>query len=382
MFRPLLHLPLLTDSLSNLFPIATIWDSIIGQDRPVDQLRHSAVSPVHAYLLIGPEGCGKEEAARAFAAHLLSGSDETGERINGLVMRGAHPDVHEIRRTGASILTEQAEEAIRTASITPTEGNRKVIIMHEVELMAPGAAARLLKTVEEPPTGVFFIMLSDQINDSLATIASRCMIIHFGLLSTEVITTALVNAGSPQNTAEIAARSSRGSLSRARILATDPQLVQRREFFANIPRRIDGTGATVAAIVEQILGLIDDSSETLLAVQEEESSETDRNFALMGVKRSGKKQLEERHKRELRRHRTEELRAGLTEVAGVYRDELALNAQIHRPEAYVTAVTRIHEAMRSLALNVNEAIMLRDLIWSLPSPSADAALLFVLSENN
>ncbi len=382
MSKLLLRLRCQTDSLSNLFSIATIWDSIIGQDRPVDQLRHAGINPVHAFLLIGPEGCGKEEAARAFAAHLLSDSDELSERTNDLVMRGAHPDVHEIRRTGASILTEQAEEAIKIASITPTEGNRKVIIMHEVELMAPGAAARLLKTVEEPPTGVFFIMLSDQINDSLVTIASRCMIIHFGLLSTEVITAALINGGSSRHTAEIAARSARGSLSRARILATDPQLVQRREFFANIPRRIDGTGATVAAIVEQILGLIDGSSEPLVAFQEQEIANLDRNLVLMGVKRGGKKQLEERHKRELRRHRTEELRAGLTEVAGVYRDELALNAHIHRPEAYITAVTRIHEAMRHLSLNINEAIMLRDLIWSLPSPSADAALQFVLSENN
>ena len=68
-------------------------------------------------------------------------------------------------------------------------------------------------------------------------------------------------------------------------------------------------------------------------------------------------------------------------IASIYRDELARNPNIHRPEAYVAAITRLHEGMRRLSLNVNEAILLRDLIWSLPSPSADAALQFVLSEN-
>jgi DNA polymerase-3 subunit delta' len=101
---------------------------------------------------------------------------------------------------------------------------------------------------------------------------------------------------------------------------------------------------------------------------EREIENLEKTLAVMGVKRGGKKALEERHKRELRRHRTEELRAGLTEVAGVYRDELARNAHIHRPESYVTAINRLHQAMRTLSLNVNEAIMLRDLIWSLPSP--------------
>ncbi|MEI8399060.1 MAG: DNA polymerase III subunit delta', partial [Actinomycetes bacterium] len=78
--------------------MASIWDSVVGQGRAVEQLQHAAVSPVHAYLLVGTEGCGKEEASRAFAAMLLSGSDDPTERINEMAMRGAHPDVHEVRR--------------------------------------------------------------------------------------------------------------------------------------------------------------------------------------------------------------------------------------------------------------------------------------------
>jgi DNA polymerase-3 subunit delta' len=361
--------------------MASVWDSVVGQGRAVEQLQHAAVSPVHAYLLVGTEGCGKEEASRAFAAMLLSGSDNPTERINEMALRGAHPDIHEERRDGASILKEQAEDIIKIASITPSEGARKVIMVHEVHLMAPATAAKLLKTVEEPPSGVFFIMLADQVDDSLATIASRCLTVHFGLLENADIERALVNSGIAPHLANAAAQSAAGSMSRAKLLSSDPQLAQRREFFANIPRRIDGTGATVAAIVEQILALIDDAVEPLSNQHAQEVVDTEKTLALMGVKRGGKKMLEDRHKREIRRYRTDELRSGLTAIASIYRDELARNPNIHRPEAYVTAINRLHEGMRRLSLNVNEAILLRDLIWSLPSPSADAALQFVLSEN-
>lgn len=358
-----------------------MWDLVRGQVRPVDQLQHSVINPVHAYLFLGPEGCGKEEAARAFAAILLSGTDEPSDRVNDMVLRGVHPDVHEVRREGASVLKEQAEEVIKIASVTPVESSRKVIIMHEVNLMQPVAIARLLKTIEEPPAGVFFIMLAEQMVDPLVTIASRCMSVPFGLLDTELITTILREEGVNNDTAVAAAKSSHGSLSRARLLASDHQLAHRREFFANIPRRIDGTGATVIAIVDQMLSLIDEAAEPLQRMHEQEVIDVEATLKVMGVKRAGKKALEDKHKRELRRHRTDELRNGLTEIASVYRDELAQNTNIHRPESYVAAIDRIHEAMRRLSLNANEAILLRDLIWALPSPQADAALQFVLAEN-
>lgn len=361
--------------------MATVWDSILGQSRAIEHLQLAAVHPVHAYLFIGPEGCGKEEAARAFAGRLLADTDDSSHRTNDMAMRGVHPDIHEVRREGASIIKDQSEEVIRIASITPTESSRKVIIMHEVNLMQPAAAVRLLKTVEEPPSGVFFIMLADQLDDSLATIASRCLTIHFAPLDNEVVQQILERDGICADTARAAAKSSHGSLTRARLLASDHTLAQRREFFANIPRRIDGTGATVVAIVEQILASLDEATEPLMNRHEQEVADLERNLVLMGVKRGGKKQLEERHKREIRRYKTDELRDGLTEIAGVYRDELVRNAHIHRPEAYTTAISRIHNAMRRLSLNVNEAVLLRDLIWSLPSPQADAALQFVLTDN-
>ena len=89
--------------------MTSVWDSVLGQDRAVDHLQHSVVNPVHAYLLVGPEGCGKEEAARALAGVLLAGNDDVSDRNNDMALRGTHPDIHEVKREGASMLKDQAE---------------------------------------------------------------------------------------------------------------------------------------------------------------------------------------------------------------------------------------------------------------------------------
>ncbi|MFM8626592.1 MAG: hypothetical protein ACKOCC_06550 [Actinomycetota bacterium] len=360
----------------------SVWETVPGQARAIDQLARSATRPVHAYLLLGPDGCGTDEAARALASVLLCGTDEPHERAASLVLRGAHPDVHEIRREGASILAEQVDNVIQIASTTGVEGTTKVIIIHEAHLLESANAARLLKTIEEPPSGVHFVLVAEQAIDTLVTIASRCVTIQFAALDDTTVADVLVSRGVEPAAATAAAASAGGSLVRASLLASDPHLATRRAVFANIPRRIDGTGATVMAIVEQVLGLLDDAAEPLARRHEQEVADREEALAVMGVKRSGKKALEDRHKREIRRHRTDELRAGLSVVAGVYRDELARSTDLLRPDSYAGAIERIHEAMRRLALNVNEAILLRDLVWSLPSPSSDAALQFVLEEQN
>ncbi len=352
--------------------MTSVFDGIVGQDNVIAQLRHVAHSPVHAFLFVGPDGCGKEESARAFAALLLSGNENPTDRTNDLVMRETHIDVHDIRRVGASISADQADDVIRLAATTPVEASRKIIVMHEVHLMRPEAVVRLLKTIEEPAEGVFFILICDEVTSLLATISSRCLVIHFVPLDTELITNTLIAEGVTADTARFTAQSSHGSLLRARLLATDSQLVERMRAFTNIPARIDGTGATVVAISDEILSLIDEAAAPLMRQHEAEVAVMEETLATMGVKRGGKKALEDKHKRELRRHRTDELRAGLTAIASRYRDELTQNEHLHRPDSYIDAIERIHAAMGRLSLNVNETIMLRDLLWQLPALSSDA----------
>lgn len=352
--------------------MSSVFDGIVGQDNVLQQLRKVASHPVHAFLFVGPDGSGKDESARAFAALLLSGSEDPNDRTNDLVLREAHIDVHEIRRVGASISAEQADGVIRLASTTPVEASRKVIILHEVHLMRAEAVVRLLKTIEEPSEGVFFILLSDEVTSLLSTIASRCLMMHFVPLDIDLITRTLFAEGVDADTAQFAAQSAHGSLARARLLATDSRLIARMRAFSEVPSRIDGTGSTVVAITDEILSLIDDAAEPLMRQHETEVAVMEETLATMGVKRGGKKALEDKHKRELRRHRTDELRAGLTAIASRYRDELTHNPEVHRPDSYIEAIERIHSAMGRLSLNVNETIMLRDLLWQLPSLQSDA----------
>ena len=114
-----------------------------------------------------------------------------------------------------------------------------------------------------------------------------------------------------------------------------------------------------------LLGLIDAASEPLAARHAAEVAELDERIKAYGERGSGKKQLDERHKRELRRYRTDELRSGLAAMAATYRDT-AVNAPTADVDACADAVRRIHRAMEMLDRNPNEKLLVESLLWSLP----------------
>ena len=121
------------------------------------------------------------------------------------------------------VSSEQIEDIIRTASLAPVESERKVMILDEFHLLTAQGAARLLKTLEEPPASTMFVVLADQVDDELVTIASRCVRIEFGPIDDGAITAALVADGHPLDVATSAAAAASGNLDRARVLVTDPQ---------------------------------------------------------------------------------------------------------------------------------------------------------------
>jgi DNA polymerase-3 subunit delta' len=140
----------------------------------------------------------------------------------------------------------------------------------------------------------------------------------------------------------------------------------RREAFATVPQRLDGTGSNVVALCTELNALIDAAAAPLAARQEEEASALEARVAAVGERGSGRKQLEERHKRELRRHRVDELRSGLGVMAGAYRDAL-VQQRAARPDAAVHAVQRIHQALDALERNPNETLLLQALLLDLPT---------------
>jgi DNA polymerase-3 subunit delta' len=344
----------------------SVWDAVVGQERAVRRLESCLADPVHAYLFVGPPGSTKDEAARAFAAALLSGGDHPDHRSARLALAGEHPDVREVRRVGAAIAKEQIEEIIRTASLAPIESERKVMILEEFHLLTAEGAARLLKTLEEPPASTVFIVLADQVDAELVTIASRCVRIEFSPIPETAITAALVGEGHDAAASASAAAASAGNLDRARVLVSDPGLAARRAAFAAMPARLDGTGFTVVTVVEEITRLADDAAASLTPIHAAEIAELETRVAAAGERGSGRKALEDKHKREVRRYRTDELRSALAVMAGVYRDAL-VHGTAARPEAAAHAVDRIHQALEALERNPNEALLLQHLLLDLPA---------------
>jgi DNA polymerase-3 subunit delta' len=342
----------------------SVWDAVVGQPVAVDRLTRAAAAPVHAYLFVGPAGSTKKEAARAFAA-LLLGYDDPAERNAKLVLRGEHPDVREVARVGASISFGQAREIVRLASLAPIEGDRKLMILDEFHLLSPEGAAILLKTIEEPPPSTTFVILADFVPHDLITISSRCARIEFRTIQASDIEQRLREEGVDDEAAGEAAASAGGSIERARVLASDPDLADRRRAFATAPRQLDGSGSTVMRIVDDLLARIEAAATPLAERHADEVAELDERIARYGERGSGKKTLEERHKRELRRHRTDELLAGLTVMAGSYRDAM-VDGTAGGPTQVAAGVTRIHAAMEAFERNPNEALMLQELLWSLP----------------
>jgi DNA polymerase-3 subunit delta' len=317
----------------------SVWDSVVGQPKAVEQLHQLAINHVHAYLFVGPEGCGKDEAARAFGSQLITGSDNATSREANLIMRGSFSDVIEVLREGAAVDKDEAEEIIRLSTTTPTESKVKVVIVHEVHLMRDSAAARLLKTIEEPSEKVIFILLADQLVPSLATINSRCVVVQF-----------VAN-----------------NVYRECHLANDPHFAHRQEAFAQIPYKLDGSGATVALIVDEIFELIKQAATPLIGEQKKELEDLEARVSLTGDRGSGRKALQDRHKRQLRKFNTDELRSGLSTIAGTYHSLIVSETQYSDESKYHDAIHRIHKAMGSLGLNVNEELLLQSLFLHCPS---------------
>ncbi len=347
----------------------SVFDGLVGQARAVAQLRAAARSPVHAFLLVGPPGGGKRPAARAFAAALLCPRGGCGEcDVCRRALADVHPDAVVVERDGAYISVGQAREIVRLATRTPNEGARKVLELIDFHLVRE-AAPTLLKIVEEPPASTIFVILAEHVPPELVTIASRCVTIEFGRLSPEDLVAALAREGVAADAAAAVAGAADGRLDRARLLASDPGFAARRAVWRGLPSRFDGTGATVSRLAAEIVELLGTAAVgPLEARHAQERSELEARIERSGARGAGKQQLLERHRRELRRLRTDELRYGLAQLAGAYRDALA--AGRGDPRGALASLDAIQAASEGVVRNPSELLFLQALLLRLiPLPS-------------
>lgn len=342
-----------------------LYDDIVGQDLAVARLRASVRTPVHAYLLVGPAGTGKLQAALSFAATLLCEEAGCGScEVCRRVLADLHPDVRLIQREGAAMSVGDAAEVVRIAAQAPVEVRRKVVILDDLHLVEEAGPA-LLKTIEEPPPSTYFVALAEHVPPELVTIASRCARIDFGPVAAEVIEQRLVAEGAEPEAAALAAASSGGRPERARLLAADPSLAARVQAWASVPEQLDGTGHRASNLVNELTSMIDDVESGLLAARHQaEMEELDRRESEWGKRGSGRKIIEARQRRERRRVRTDELRMGFATLAEHYRSKLA-GADRAATRRYLAALEAIGEANEALIRNPNEILLLTSLLVSL-----------------
>ena len=357
--------------------MSALYDDVIGQDEAVAQLRAAARSPVHAYLLVGPPGTGKRRAALSFAGSLLCTADDD-EGCHWRVVGGTHPDLVVRERAGPFITVDDAREVARLASRSPMEAKRQVLVLVDLHLVDRAAPA-LLKTIEEPPPTTVFVLLADRLAPELVTIASRCVEIRFRALTPDAVAARLVSEGADEAAATAAAVSSGGRMDRARLLVSDPTSAERRRAWEDVPGRLDGTGATIMTLVDELLAHGEAVLEPLRARQRAELEELVERAQMVGERGlPGRREIEDRHRREQRRLRMDELRFGLAALAGAYRERLRAPATPATPAAVpasavaatLDAIGAVNDANAALEYNPNETLLLEALLVRLSSAGA------------
>ncbi|MCL2002354.1 DNA polymerase III subunit gamma/tau, partial [Candidatus Saccharibacteria bacterium] len=154
-------------------------DDIVGQEATVAALKRALESGKlhHAYLLSGARGTGKTSVARILA-HMAN--DFTYE------LEATHPDIIEID-AASNTGVDNIRELIERAALAPTAGKYKIYIIDEVHMLSKSAFNALLKTLEEPPTSVIFILATTDPEKVPITIMSRVQHFKFGLADSTTV---------------------------------------------------------------------------------------------------------------------------------------------------------------------------------------------------
>lgn len=168
-----------------------MFETIIGNKKIKQILQNSLKKNVvsHSYMFIGIDGIGKKIMAKEFAKRILCLNEDLAESCSCKSCiefnTNNNPDFLIIEPDGNSIKIEQIRNLQKMIQEKPIISNRKVYIIDNADLMTKEAQNCLLKTLEEPPEYAVIILIGSNENMFLATIKSRCMIIHFDKISNQ-----------------------------------------------------------------------------------------------------------------------------------------------------------------------------------------------------
>lgn len=267
--------------------------------------------------------------AVAFAAAINCSSQGCGRCRSCVKIAGAlHPDVWQVEAEGNFITLDQIREVKKDAVIKAFEAPYKAYIIDEIERMTREAANALLKVLEEPPSGVIFILVASNLDGVIETISSRCRHILFKRLKREIMVEAMIKEKKvDQNKANLAARLSQGALGRALEILGDDYELTRRENIISLIKNMDSLDELALAdwveelmeSVKQQLDLLSDSHAAELAELKEAAGSPAQASAIS-------KRFELKHKREIAKKELELFEGVLFTFSSWYRDLAALLA--------------------------------------------------------
>lgn len=324
----------------------SVWVDLQGQGPVVEQLRRAAQSdaPTHAWLLTGPPGSGRSNAALAFAAALVCERPELAARGCGAckachtALAGTNADVTFIATEKTTISIDEARELVRKAHDAPSSSRWRVMIVGDADRMAERTTNVLLKAIEEPPPRTIWILCAPSPADVLVTIRSRCRTLTLRLPPVEDVAALLVRRdGIDHELALYAARAAQSHIGIARRLASDAGARERRDHIVRLPLTLrDVSGAVRAA--GELLELA--QAEATSSNDERDASERAKLLESLGAPESGTlpppmraqvRALEEDQKRRAKRSVTDQLDRALTDLLSFYRDVLVLQLSNNQP---------------------------------------------------
>lgn len=377
----------------------SVWDDIVGQEPAVDILRTAVADPgamTHAWLITGPPGSGRSNAARAFAAALECPEGGCGVcRECRTAYEGTHADVRVVSTEGLSLRVDLVRDLVAEAALRPSVGRWRVIVVEDADRLTDHAADALLKDLEEPTPRTVWVLCAPSVEDVIVTIRSRVRQVRLRTPSLSAVAELLVRRdGVEPSMARFAARAAQSHIGRARWLARDEQArIRRRDTLAlatKIRTTADAVGA--AADLESIA-----KEEAAATTAHRDSAERAQLLATLGADPAARTQppavraqlsaLEKEQAARAKRLVRDVVDRSLLDLLSVYRDALILSsgagvalinedsldlirplAAMHTPESLLQVLDAIGVARERITANVPPLLALEALTVGLRLP--------------
>ena len=410
---------------------AGVWSDLVGQEPTVQVLRAAAAAAVrgraagpsdsgesarssemtHAWLLTGPPGSGRSNAARAFAAALqcerarTESPDAWEPWLPGCgectpcrtVLAGTNPDVTLVRTEHLSLRVDEIRELVRKSAMSPVGQGFQVLIVEDADRLTEQAADALLKSLEEPAERTVWLLCAPAVADVVPTIRSRCRLLVLRTPPASAVAEVLRRRdGVDEETAWFAARASQGHIGRARALATKSEVRERREQVLAVPGKLGRLPGCITVAAELVELAADEAKQATAELDAAELAELVHSYELTsggkaarGKSRaleSARKELQEQQKVRAKRLQRDALDRTLLDLVAYYRDVLAVamgagattelvnedhrhdierRARVMRPEEILRDIDAILACREAIAANVAPLLAVEAMLISL-----------------